>query len=128
MPKERERQTQIKIKYWIKSLENLINKLDLEIVELYDRKARGEKVDLLTVNKKEEQKKKYNDTKKELKEEIKQKQNLIINTPELLTVICVIPQETITTTESEEKGKNKIRYIEAKAKAREGEIALTPNE
>ncbi len=157
---ERKRQAEIKRKYGLKSLDYLIGKLDEELAELYERGGRGEKVDL-PIRNKEEQKKRYESAKKELEKEIQQEQSLIINTPQLFTVIRVIPEET-SMFESEEiekigmeiameyerlqgrepedvssknlgfdirsKGKDEIRYIEVKARAREEEVALTPNE
>ncbi len=90
---ERKRQAEIKRKYGIKSLDYLIRKLDEELVELYEREAGGEKVDL-PIRNKEEQKKRYESARKELEKEIQQEQSLIINTPELFTVIRVIPEET----------------------------------
>ena len=43
--KERNRQAEIKRKYGLKSLDYLIGKLDVELVELYKRQAKGEKVE-----------------------------------------------------------------------------------
>jgi superfamily II DNA or RNA helicase len=89
---ERKRQAEIKRKYGLRSLEYLIRKLDEELSELYDRQARGEKVDL-PIRNKEEQKRKYEDARKELEKEIELEQNLSISMPELLTVIRVIPEK-----------------------------------
>jgi superfamily II DNA or RNA helicase len=157
---ERKRQAEIKRKYGLKSLDYIIGKLDEELVELYERQARGEKVDL-PIRNKEEQKKRYEEAKKDLEKEIEQEQSLAITMPELFTVIRVIPEKT-DMVESEEierigmeiameyerqhgrepedvskenlgfdirsKGENEIRYIEVKARAKGGDIALTPNE
>lgn len=158
--RERERQAKIKEKYGLKSLEYLIGELDAELAELYERQAAGEKVDL-PIRNKEEQKKRYEEAKRALEEEIKQERSLSISMPELLTVIRVIPEkgemaedkeiekigmeiaieyERIQGREPEDvskenlgfdirsKGKDEIRYIEVKARAGEGEVALTPNE
>jgi SNF2 family DNA or RNA helicase len=88
---ERRRQAEIKRKYGLKSLEYLINELDAELVELYERQERGEKVDLAIRNK-EDRKRKYEEDKKRLEREIEREQSLSISTPELLTVIRVIPE------------------------------------
>ena len=158
--KERNRQAEIKRKYGLKSLDYLIGKLDVELVELYGRQAKGEKVDL-PIRNKEEQKKRYEMAEKELKKEIEQEQSLSISMPELLTVIKVIPEKNEMVEDEEierigmeiameyeklhgrepedvskenlgfdirSKGKDEIRYIEVKARAEEGDIALTPNE
>jgi superfamily II DNA or RNA helicase len=88
---ERRRQAEIKRKYGLKSLEYLINELDAELVELYERQERGEKVDLAIRNK-EDRKRKYEEDRKILEKEIEREQSLSISTPELLTVIRVIPE------------------------------------
>ncbi|MEZ0343385.1 MAG: helicase-related protein [Caldimicrobium sp.] len=157
---ERKRQAEIKRKYGLKSLDYIIGKLDEELVELYERQARGEKVDL-PIRNKEEQKRRYEEARRELEKEIEQEQSLTITMPELFTVIRVIPEKT-EIVESEEiekigmeiameyerqqgrepedvsqenlgfdirsKGKDEIRYIEVKARAGIGDVALTPNE
>jgi len=159
---ERKRQADIKRKYGIKSLEYLIGKLDEELIDLYERESKGEKVDL-PIRNKEEQKRRYEEAKKKLEKEIEAEQNLFITMPEFLTVIRVIP-EGLEMEESEEIEKigmeiameyerrqgripedvskenlgfdlrsrdpesGEIRYIEVKARAGEGEVALTPNE
>jgi len=98
--RERERQAEIKKKYGLKSLEYLIGKLDEDLAELYDRQAKGEKVDL-PIRNKEEQKKRYEEAKKELEKQIQQEQSLSMSMPELLTVIRVIPEKN-EMSESEE--------------------------
>jgi len=158
--KERNRQAEIKRKYGLKSLDYLIGKLDVELVELYERQAKGEKVDL-PIRNKEEQKKRYEMAEKELEKEIEQEQSLSISMPELLTVIRVIPERNEMVEDEEverigmevameyerqrgrvpenvtkenlsfdirSRGKDEIRYIEVKARAGEGDVALTPNE
>ncbi|RKX52125.1 MAG: helicase, partial [Thermotoga sp.] len=158
--RERLRQAEIKKKYGLKSLDYLIVKLDADLVELYERQAEGEKVDL-PIRNKEEQKKRYEDARKNLEEEIELEQNLSISMPELLTVVKVIPgkDEMVEDEEIERigmeiameyereqgripedvskenlgfdirsKGKDGTRYIEVKARANEGDVALTPNE
>ena len=89
--KERRRQGDVKSKYGLKSLEYLIGELDAELTGLYLRQANGEKVDLLIRNK-EEQKKRYEDAYRELKDEIQREVSLSISMPELLSVIRVIPE------------------------------------
>jgi len=90
---ERKRQAEIKRKYGLRSLDYLIGKLDEELAELYERQAMGEKVDL-PIRNKEEQKRRYEEARKELEREIEQEQSLTINMPELFTVIRVIPEKT----------------------------------
>ena len=158
--KERKRQGKIKRKYGLRSLDYLIGEIDADLTSLYERRDRGEKVDLVIRNK-EEQKKRYEEAKRNLKIEIELEQNLTMTMPELLTVIRVIPDkgEMVESEEIEKigmkiameyerinsripvdvskenlgydirsKGRGELRYIEVKARTREGEIALTPNE
>jgi len=158
--KERNRQAEVKRKYGLKSLDHLIGKLDADLTELYERQARGEKVDL-PIRNKEEQKKRYEEARRSLEKEIQQEQSLSISMPELLTVIRVIPERNEMVEDEEierigmevameyerqqgrvpedvskenlgfdirSKGKDEIRYIEVKARAEEGDVALTPNE
>jgi SNF2 family DNA or RNA helicase len=158
--KERKRQAEIKRKYGLRSLDYLIGELDVELAELYERQGRGEKVDLVIKNK-EDQKKRYEEARRELEKEIEQEQSLSISAPELLTVIKVVPEwnEMVENEEIERigmeiamkyerlhgrepedvsaenlgfdirsKGEKEVRYIEVKARAGVGEIALTPNE
>ena len=158
--RERNRQAQIKSKYGLNSLDYLIAKLDADLVELYERQERGEKVEL-PIRNKEEQKKRYEDARRSLEKEIEQEQSLTISMPELLTIIKVIPEKNEMVEDEEieligmevameyerqqgrvpedvskenlgfdirSKGKGEIRYIEVKARSREGEVALTPNE
>jgi len=162
LSKERKRQAEIKKKYGLKSLEFLIGKLDADLAELYERQARGEKVDL-PIRNKEDQKRRYEETMKELKREIDREQSLLVSTPRFLTVIRVIPEknEMVESEEIEKVGmeiameyekengrvpqdvskenlgfdvrsmgekSGEVRYIEVKARAGEGEVALTPNE
>ena len=159
---ERKRQSKIKKKYGLKSLDYLIGKLDADLAELYERQAKGEKVDL-PIRNKEEQKQRYEEAMKELKIEIEQEQSLLISMPELLTIIRVVPEknEMVESEEIERIGMEiaieyekehgrvpedvskenlgfdirsidkrigETRYIEVKARAGEGEVALTPNE
>jgi len=110
---------------------------------------------------KEEQKRKYELARKELAEEIEREQTLSLSTPELLTVIRVLPEagEMFEDREIEaigmavamdyershgrepedvsaenlgfdirSRGKDEVRYIEVKARADEGQVALTQNE
>lgn len=157
---ERRRQAEIKRKYGLRSLDFLIQELDQDLVSLYDRLDRGEKVDL-PIRNKLDQKKRYELARKELEEEIDKEQSLSISTPQLLTVIKVIPASGEMYEDAEieaigmeiamayegsrgrepedvsrenlgfdirSKGKDEIRYVEVKARANEGEVALTPNE
>ena len=90
--RERNRQAEIKKKYGLKSLDYLIGKLDEELIELYEREARGEKVEL-PIRNKEENKRRYEIARKDLQKEIIKEQSLSISMPELLTVVRVVPEQ-----------------------------------
>jgi len=160
---DRKRQGEIKTKYGVKSLEILIMELDRELIDLYDRKERGENVDLVIWNK-EEQKKKYQRNKEELEELIEKEKRLTMSTPSFIGIVRVLPrvvEESMYSDEEIEKlgmeivmryekengrepedvskenlgfdirsrdSNGKVRYIEVKARADAGAVALTQNE
>jgi hypothetical protein len=162
--KERSRQSEIKEKYGIKSLEYLILKLDGELITLFDRKESGENVDLAIRNK-EERKAEYEKALKDLRIQIQKEKSLTMTMPGFMGIISVKPSEKInrimqSDAETEAVGmeiamkyesdngrtpedvssqnlgfdirstdKDAIaRYIEVKARAESGDIALTQNE
>jgi len=157
---ERKRQAEIKRKYGLSSLEYLIRELDADLADLYVRQARGERVDL-PIRNKEEQKRRYEEAMRELKDEIEKEQSLSMSMPEFLMVVRVVPElaAMVENAEIERIGmevamkyekmqgrcpedvsegnlgydirstcENEVRYIEVKARAGEGEVALTTNE
>jgi len=161
---ERSRQSAIKEKYGIKSLEYLILKLDGELITLYDRKDRGENVDLAIRNK-EERKTEYEKALKNLEIQIQRETSLTMTMPKFVGIIRVRPyQEVNRAMQSDaeierigmeiavkyeiENGRapedvssqnlgfdirstdkdSIVRYIEVKARAESGDIALTQNE
>jgi superfamily II DNA or RNA helicase len=164
LAKERARQSAIKEKYGVKSLEHLIVKLDGDLIKFYERREQGENVDLVIRNK-EEQKKRYEMALAELKQTLGQEKILTMSTPAFVGAIRVVPAPKIDpamTSDAEiekigmeaamryeaEQGRvpedvsaenlgfdirstdssgNK-RYIEVKARAGMGAVALTQNE
>ena len=86
---EIKRQIRIKEKYGIKSLELQILNLDNELIQLGERKAKGENVDLVIRNK-ETLKNEYEETLKELKEALKKEENLAIGSPQFIGIIKVL--------------------------------------
>ena len=164
LTQERERRARIKEKYGVKSLEYLVVKLDGDLIDLCDRRDRGENVDLVIRNK-EEQKKKYEIALEELKQTIIQERILTMSTPVFLGAIMVAPvRQSDPAMKSDEEierigmevairyerkqgrepedvsGENlgfdlrstdpegERRYIEVKARAEKGAVALTQNE
>src|SRR6266571_2658933 len=161
---DRNRQAKIKEKYGLKSLDKLVVDMDGELIRLYDRKERGENVDLAIRNK-EEQKRKYERSKEELEELISKEKNLTMSMPVFVGIVRARPSvevgeamkrdeeierrgmEIVMRYErdagrhpedvskenlgfdirSKDKNQN-VRYIEVKARATVGAVALTQNE
>ncbi|HLP62366.1 MAG TPA: DUF3883 domain-containing protein, partial [Candidatus Deferrimicrobium sp.] len=164
LQEKRDRQSMIKEKYGVRSLDHLIWKLDGELIALYARRDAGENVDLV-INNKEESKKRYEYALEELKDTIAREKSLTLDMPRFLGVIRVVPAAGVksdmrTDLEIErigvevvmayekEKGRcpenvsennlgfdirstgpdGSVRYIEVKARAHTGNVALTQNE
>ena len=164
LSEERERQSRIKERYGVKSLEHLIVKLDGDLIGLYDRRDRGENVDLAIRNK-EERKKWYEIALAKLVQTIQAERVLTMSTPAFTTAIRIIPAvgadpamrrddeierigmevamryereygrvpEDVSTDnlgfDLRSTGNDGVkRYIEVKARAGVGAIALTQNE
>ncbi|MFC2064153.1 helicase-related protein [Chloroflexota bacterium] len=87
---ERQRQAAIKEKYGLKSLEMLDLKLDGDLINLYTRRDKGDKVDLAIYNK-EEQKKQYKNAASDLRNSLERERNLTLSTPRFLGVAKIIP-------------------------------------
>jgi len=89
---ERQRQAAVKEKYGLKSLDNLVVKLDGDLINLKIRQANGENVDL-AIHNKEEQKRNYDHSSMELKENLERERNLTLSTPRFLGAVRVLPAE-----------------------------------
>ncbi len=92
--KERNRQTEIKQKYGIKSLEHLILQLDGELISLDDRREKGENVDLVIRNK-VGRKEEYEKALHELGEQIQKERSLTMIMPRFVGIIRVEPADRI---------------------------------
>jgi len=157
--KERLRQAEIKEKYGVKSLESLIRKYDLKLMEYEEKSKRGAKMDL-AIQMAERRKREYERALEELKWEIEREKNLTVSMPKLIGVVRVIAgDEMVSNAEVERvgmevamayermqgrtpedvsalnlgydirsKGDGEVRYIEVKARATTGDVALTKNE
>ncbi len=88
--KERERQTEIKDKYGVRSLEELIVRLDGDLITLQDRKDHGENVDLVMRNKLET-KERYEKALVELKDHLGKEKSLTMSMPRFRGIIRVKP-------------------------------------
>jgi SNF2 family DNA or RNA helicase len=109
---ERIRQTNIKEKYGLRSLDELILKLDADLINYYSRRESGENMDL-AIGIKEEQKKKYEDSKSLLEKNILKEKSLSIENPTYIGAIRVIPFEhpADEMTESEEVELIGMKYV-----------------
>ncbi len=90
MLKERQRQAAVKEKYGLKSLDQLIVKLDGDLINLKIRHENGENVDLVIRNK-EEQMQRYQNSKSDLKRNLERERNLTLSTPLFLGAVRVVP-------------------------------------
>ncbi|HOI25200.1 MAG TPA: helicase-related protein [Caldisericia bacterium] len=92
LEEERNHQAHIKEKYGIKSLEQLILKLDGDLIALAKRKENYENVDL-AIQRKKETKNYYEASLTELIENIKNEKNLNMNAPFFKGLVRVIPYQ-----------------------------------
>ena len=168
---ERQRQAEIKRRYGLKSLKQLLLELDGDLIQLKSRALAGEEVDLVIHNK-EQQKQRYHRAVEELQETIERETRLSLNTPRFLSALHVVPMVTseagledmrtnaaierigmketmdyerrhgrqpedvaaenlgydVRSAERRPDGSLRHRYIEVKARAGVGPVALTKNE
>ena len=87
---ERDHQAGIKEKYGVKSLEHLILRLDGDLIGLYDRRERGDKVDL-PIHNKEEQKRDYEEALVILQRTVDQERSLTMGMPRFVGAVRVVP-------------------------------------
>jgi superfamily II DNA or RNA helicase len=164
---ERDHQAGIKEKYGVKSLDHLILRLDGDLIGLYDRRERGDKVDL-PIHNKEEQKRDYEEALEALQRTVAQERSLTMGMPRFVGAVRVVPASQadvvvemvedadiervgmeVTMEYEREQGRvpedvaaenlgfdvrstdpetDQKRYIEVKARAKVGPVALTQNE
>lgn len=155
---ERLRQANIKEKYGIKSLNNLISELEAKLIDYYTRAQKGEKMDLAIQNA-ERRKREYEKDKEELEKTIEGEKHLSISMPKFIGAVKVVAGDEMVSDEEVEKvgmdiamqyermndrfpedvstenlgydirsKGDETRYIEVKTRATTGEVALTQNE
>lgn len=165
LQQERDRQAQIKDRYGVQSLEHLILALDGDLIRLYARRDRGERVDL-PIHNKEEQKRGYEEALSKLHDTIEQERSLTMGMPVFVGAARVVPSPDADPAFVEDPDVERIgmevtmayeraqgrepedvcdqnlgfdvrsthpatghrRYIEVKARAAAGPVALTQNE
>jgi superfamily II DNA or RNA helicase len=163
--RQREHDAEIKRKYGVRSLQELILQSEGKLLDYETRKAKGENIPEATIQN-ERRNKEYLERKKaQLEKQIESEVHLLLSSPKILGVVAVLPKSPVDDTLKEDKeieeigmrvtmkfetdqGRSPenvaaqslgfdirskapdetIRYIEVKARAREGKIALTPNE
>lgn len=91
---ERDRQAEIKGKYGVRSLEYLIVQLDGDLIDLYARRERGDKVDLVIFNR-EEQKRTYEEALAELQRTVAQERSLTMGMPRFVGAVRVVPARQV---------------------------------
>ncbi|RLG49610.1 MAG: helicase [Thermoproteota archaeon] len=162
---QRMHDAEIKSKYGVRSLQELIGQSVKKLTEYEIRRAKGESVADLLIQNELRRKEELERRKRELEERIRREVHLTLNSPKIIGVAAIIPGSPEDDALKEDKdieeigmevameferqhGRNpmdvstqnfgfdirseapdgSVRYIEVKARAGEGKIALTPNE
>ncbi len=94
LQKERNHQSKIKQKYGVESLRKTIKDLDNDLIDLKNRRYKGENVDIVIRNK-GDKKRKCEENKSSLEKSIKNEQSLTMTTPIFLGIIRIKPFSTI---------------------------------
>jgi superfamily II DNA or RNA helicase len=163
--KHREHDAEIKRKYGLKSLQELILRSEEKLTEYETKRAKSIEIPEAVIQTERRKKEDFERKKAELEKRIQAETNLLLSPPRILGVARVFPQPPVEDELKEDLEIEKIgtqiamnfetsqgrdpedvslqnlgfdirsrspdgsyRYIEVKARAREGKIALTPNE
>ncbi len=163
--RERQRQAEIRKKYGLRSLEQMILDSQARIIEYETRSAKGKPVPEVDITNEKRRKEEYEARRRALEEDIRRQTSLLPTTPEILGVARVVPQrveDTAMRADAEieaigmrvaleyeraqgrvpedvsaenlgydirsQDSEGKVRYVEVKARATTGSVALTPNE
>jgi hypothetical protein len=165
LKKQREHDAEIKRKYGVRSLQQLILQSEGKLLDYETRRAKGENIPEAIIQNERRSKEELERRKEQLEKQIEAEVNLLLSPPKILGAVAVLPQLPVDETLKEDKeieeigmrvamefeiaqGRSpedvaaqnlgfdvrskapdeSIRYIEVKARAGEGKIALTPNE
>ena len=165
LKKQREHDAEIKRKYGVRSLQELILQSEGKLLDYETRRAKGEAIPEVTILNERRNREELERKKVQLERQIESEINLLPSPPKILGVVSVLPKIPVdhilkVDKEIEEIGmrvamefevaqgrspedvsaqnlgfdiRSKapdeiFRYIEVKARARTGKIALTPNE
>jgi hypothetical protein len=163
--RQREHDAEIKKKYGLRSLQELILRSEEKLIEYETKRAKGIEIPEAVIQAERRKKEDFERKKAELEKRMIAETNLLLSPPKILGVARVIPQPPVEDELKEDLEIEKIgmqiamnfeasqgripedvslqnlgfdirsrasdgsyRYIEVKARAREGKIALTPNE
>jgi len=165
LKKQREHDAEIKRKYGIRSLQELILQSEGKLLDYETRRAKGENIPEATIQNERRNREELERKKEQLEKQIESEVNLLLSPPKIIGAVAVLPKLPVDNTLKEDKeieeigmrvtmrfefaqgrspedvsaqnlgfdirskaSDESIRYIEVKARAREGKIALTPNE
>jgi len=165
LKKQREHDAEIKRKYGIRSLQELILQSEGKLLDYETRRAKGENIPEATIQNERRNREELERKKEQLEKQIESEVNLLLSPPKVIGAVIVLPKLPVddmlkADKEIEEIGMRvamefenaqgrspedvatqnlgfdvrskapdeSIRYIEVKARAGEGKIALTPNE
>jgi len=165
LKKQREHDAEIKRKYGVRSLEQLIFESEAKLAEYEARRAKGENIPDVILQNERRNREELERKKARLEKQIESEIHLLPSSPKIIGVVAVIPKVPVEDTLKEDREIEEIgmrvamefeisqgrspedvsaqnlgfdirsktpdggfRYIEVKARAAEGKIALTPNE
>jgi hypothetical protein len=163
--KQRIHDAEIKKKYGVRSLQELILESERKLIDYETRRAKGENIPDIVIQNEKRNREELERKKAQLEKQIESEVNLLPAVPKIIGVVQVLPKLPTDDTLKEDREVEDIgmkvatsfevaqgrspedvsaqnlgfdirskapdgsfRYIEVKARAREGKIALTPNE
>ncbi len=165
LKKQREHDAEIKRKYGVRSLQELILQSEGKLLDYETRRAKGENIPEATIQNERRNREELERKKEQLEKQIESEVNLLLSPPKVIGAVAVLPKLPVDDMLKEDKeieeigmrvamefeiaqgrspedvaaqnlgfdirskvSDESIRYIEVKARAGEGKIALTPNE
>jgi superfamily II DNA or RNA helicase len=90
--KQRERDAEIKRKYGLRSLEQMIGEADARLIDYETRRIKGDKLPEVEVQNEERRREELRARQQALEEEIRRETSLLPSTPKVLGVVRVIPK------------------------------------
>lgn len=99
LAKDRDKEAVLDKKYGLDSLDLLVKRISDDIIQLLDKKRRGKKMDLAIYNKRQERQK-YKQSRKELRNKIKTKTDLSVGDVSIVGIARVYPESEESTLKS----------------------------